>query len=112
MFSWSSDAHSQKRAGTLAALQETGLAKAVSEYKNFRAGMQQWMHGAPFSFCFAHSPRVTSFIEVPSQLTNGRADHKFGGKNPLAECHLGMVQSFKKHLHASLANLFLIDTDS
>jgi len=55
--------------------------------------------------------RVSLHFRVPSKLTNGRADHKFGGENPLAESHLRMVQSFQKHLHASLANLFLIDTN-
>src|SRR6185369_7041791 len=50
--------------------------------------------------------RVSLPFRVPSKLTNGRADHKFGGENPLAESHLRMVQSFQKHLHASLANLF------
>jgi hypothetical protein len=66
--------------------------------------------GGLFHFALLRA-RVSLPFRVPSKLTNGRADHKFGGENPLAEGHLRMVQSFKKHLHASFANLFLIDTD-
>src|SRR6266436_8081897 len=48
---------------------------------------------------------------LSSKLANGRADHEFGGKNSLTEGHLRVMQPFKKHLHTSFANLFLIDTD-
>jgi hypothetical protein len=81
----------------------------ATKQANKQSDLQIFMLSPERGICFAHSPRVT--FRVTSKLTNSRADNKFGGENSLAEGHLRMVQPFKKHLHTSFANPFLIDTD-
>lgn len=56
-------------------------------------------------------PRVTLWPRLLFKLADGRADHEFGGQNPLAEGHVRMMQPLKKHLHTGFANLFLMDAD-
>jgi hypothetical protein len=53
--------------------------------------------------------KITEFTLL--KMTDGSANHEFGGQNPAAEGHLRMMQPLQKHLHAGLANLFFMHAD-